>query len=226
MTDKSKTIPINRILKPNLIKYSIFVQVEIMKRIYIILSLLTLCLSGFSQNAENNDLKIVVENLNRTRGNLIKATENLTPAQWSFKESPERWSISEIVEHLSIWEILWNKELQVMTQNKPQPELRATCLPDSYYKEFIMEEKTHNSAEITHPRGFVEGKNTIVWFTKLRDINIKFAENLKIDMRDYFERTGTPNPRNMYNVYIYVWGHIDRHIRQINKVKAHPNYPK
>ncbi|WP_435357776.1 DinB family protein [Emticicia sp. SJ17W-69] len=198
----------------------------IMKKIILILSLLTLCLSSFSQTTENNDLKIVIENLNRTKVDLIKATDNLTPAQWNFKESSERWSIAEIVEHLSIWEILWNKVLQVMTQNKPQPELRATCLPDSYYKGFIMEEKQHVSAEITHPRGFIKDQNTIVWFTKFRDINIKFAENLKIDMRDYFERTAMPNPRNMYNVYIYVWGHIDRHIRQINKVKAHPNYPK
>ncbi len=196
-----------------------------MKIIYIILSFLTLCFSGFSQNADN-DRKIVVENLNRTRDDLIKATENLTPAQWSFKESPERWSIAEIVEHLSNWELLWGRELQMMSQNKPQPELRATCQPDSYYHDFIMEEKSHNSPDISRPNGFIEGKNTILLFTKLRNINIKFAENLKIDMRDYFENTGMANPRNMYNVYIYVWGHIDRHIRQINKVKAHPNYPK
>ncbi|CAH0997776.1 hypothetical protein EMA8858_03910 [Emticicia aquatica] len=197
-----------------------------MKKIIFIISILTASLSGFSQTTESNDLKVVLENLTRTKVDLIKATENLSTAQWNFKESAERWSIAEIVEHLSIWEILWNKELQVMTQNKPQPELRATCQPDSYYKEFIMEEKQHVSADITHPKGFIKDQNTIVWFTKFRDINIKFAENLKIDMRDYFERTATQNPRNMYNVYIYVSGHIDRHIRQINKVKAHPNYPK
>lgn len=205
-----------------------------MKKLIPLLLLLSLNTAGFAQKNDRTfgqttpaaDRKNVLENLLRTRDTLISETQGLSKAQWNFRETPERWSIAEIVEHLGNWELLWGRELQMMSQNKPQPELRKTCQPDSYYHDFIMEEKPHISPDLSRPTGLIEGSNTIMWFTKLRDINIKFAENLKIDMRDYFENTNMQYPRNMYNVYIYVWGHVDRHIRQIKKVKAHPNYPK
>lgn len=38
------------------------------------------------------DRKYLVENMRRTRDELIKETETLTSAQWSFQESPDRWS--------------------------------------------------------------------------------------------------------------------------------------
>ncbi len=181
-----------------------------------------LCLA--QTNAE--DLKEVVSQLTRTREALIKETENLSPDQWQFKESPERWSIAEIVEHLGNWELLWARELAMITLNKPNPELRNICKPDTYYQTFIMEDKLHNASDISRPSGFIKGQDTILWFTKLRNDNIRFAEGIKVNLRDQFEMTALENPRNMYNVYIYVWGHVDRHIKQIQKVKGNVIFPK
>gem|GEM_PF-7072730 len=45
-------------------------------------------------------------------------------------------------------------------------------------------------------------------------------------MRIYYERTGSKFPRNMYQIYIHQWSYMDRHLRQIRKVKQHLNYPK
>jgi hypothetical protein len=43
------------------------------------------------------DRQYTIENFKRTRDELAKETENLTPAQWAFKESADRWSIGEVV---------------------------------------------------------------------------------------------------------------------------------
>jgi len=180
---------------------------------------------SFAQT-NDDDVKEVLSQLTRTRDALKSETDNLTSAQWNFKETPERWSIAEVVEHLGNWELLWARELAMITLNKPNPELRLTCKPDRYYHEFIMEDKLHNASNISKPNGFIKEKDTIVWFTKLRYDNIKSAEGIKVNMRDQFEMTALENPRNMYNVYIYMWGHVDRHIKQIQKVKVHVNYPK
>ena len=173
------------------------------------------------------DQKYTVENLKRTRDELIRETENLTDAQWHFHETPERWSIAEVVEHLALWEIIWAREISIGARSKPQPELNQTSRPDSYYSSFIMEDTPHKAPDIAKPTGFIRGKDNLTFFKRLRDQAIGYADTTKTDMRAHFEFTAAGNsPRNMHQVYIYQWGHVDRHLRQIRKVKAHPGYPK
>nr|WP_295922734.1 DinB family protein [uncultured Dyadobacter sp.] len=172
------------------------------------------------------DKQATIEQLIRTRDAVVKETENLTPEQWAFRESPDRWSIAEVVEHLALWEIVWFRELSIGTRNKPQPELIKTTRPDSYYQEFIMEPNPHKAAEIAKPTGFIKGKDNLTFFLRGREQSLSFVRTSEADMRAIFELTGTPDPRNMHQVLIYQWGHTDRHLRQILKVKSHPSYPK
>lgn len=172
------------------------------------------------------DKQATIDQLIRTRDAVVKETENLTPEQWAFRESPDRWSIGQIVEHLALWEIVWSRELSVGTRNKPQPELLKTTRPDSYYEEFIMEPNPHKAAEISAPTGFIQGKDNLTFFLRGRELNLEFVRKSEADMRAIFEFTATPEPRNMHQVLIYQWGHTDRHLRQIAKVKSHASYPK
>lgn len=172
------------------------------------------------------DRNYTVDNLKRTRDELIRETENLSDAQWHFHESSDRWSIAEVVEHLALWEIIWAREISMGSRSTPRPDLIATSSPDSYYHDFIMENKAHVSPDFSRPTGFIQGKNNLIFFTRLRNQAIGFADTTQADMRVQFELTATRYPRNMHQVYIYQWGHVDRHMRQIRKIKAHPNYPK
>lgn len=171
------------------------------------------------------DRQYTLENMRRTRDALIKETENLTPEQWAFRDSTNRWSIAEVVEHLALWEIVWSREISMGSRNKPQPELNATSSPDSYYTTFIMEDKVHASPDFSRPTGFIQGKNNLTFFLRGREQAIKFVETTKLDLRAHFELTNTQYPRNMHQVLIYQWGHVDRHLKQIAKLKAHKNYP-
>lgn len=171
------------------------------------------------------DRQYTLENMRRTRDALIKETENLTPAQWAFRDSAHRWSIGEVVEHLALWEIVWSREISMGSRSKPQPELNATSSPDSYYTTFIMEDKPHTAPDFAVPTGFIQGKNNLTFFLRGREQAIKFVETTKLDLRAHFELTNTQYPRNMHQVLIYQWGHVDRHLKQIAKLKAHKNYP-
>ncbi|WP_128546559.1 DinB family protein [Larkinella soli] len=200
-----------------------------MKNLTLLTLALAACLTTFAQAPQKlwteTDRKYTVDQLKRTRDALVAETENLTPAQWAFHESPDRWSIGEVVEHLALWEIIWAREISMGTRNKPQPELNQTSKPDSYYAEWIMEPNPHKSPDFSRPSGFIEGKNNLAFFLKLRNQTISFVETTQADMRAHFELTATDSPRNMHQVYIFQWGHVDRHLRQIRKIKQHPNYP-
>lgn len=171
------------------------------------------------------DRQYTLDNMRRTRDALIKETENLTPKQWAFRDSTNRWSIAEVVEHLALWEIVWSREISMGSRSKPQPELNATSSPDSYYTTFIMEDKPHVAPDFAVPTGFIQGKNNLTFFLRGREQAIKFVETTKLDLRAHFELTNTQYPRNMHQVLIYQWGHVDRHLKQIRKLKAHKDYP-
>lgn len=200
-----------------------------MKHLTLLAFVLAPCLTTVAQTSQKlwteADRHYTVDNLKRTRDAVVAETENLTPAQWAFRETPDRWSIGEVVEHLALWEIIWAREISMGSRSKPQPELNQTSKPDSYYAEWIMELSPHKSPDFSRPSGFIDGKNNLLFFLKLRDETIKFTETTQADMRAHFELTATDSPRNMHQVYIFQWGHVDRHLRQIRKIKQHSNYP-
>ena len=202
-----------------------------MKRILIILIGLCIALSSTSQTPmvwSQNDRQYLLENLIRSKDQLIKETQNLTKEQWNFKESPDRWSISQVVEHISFFEMMWQRETVTALASEPIKE-SENFKPDSFYVNFIMEAKPHITTEYTKPftytvpMGLNEGKNNLAWFVKMRNESIDFIRNATQDLRAYSLKAGRPN---LHQLYIYVFGHTDRHLRQILKIKQHPNYPK
>lgn len=175
-----------------------------------------------------SDRKFLQENLKRSRDQLLKETRNLTDAQWNFKESPDRWSIRQVVEHIGIWELLLQREISLAYMGGPKPELTATATPDSVNINFLEDTTRHIATEYTKPftysvpMGLDLGKDNIAWFLKMRDESIDFLAKTNEDLRMYFSRPG----RSIHYVYISTYGHTDRHLQQIAKIKQHSSYPR
>lgn len=188
-------------------------------------------LIAISSNAQDkfwteNDRQELIANLKKTRDSLVAETENLSLAQWNFRESPERWTIGEIVEHLGLWERIFARETNIALRSKPTPELSSNSKPDSWYIDFIMEEKVHNAPDYARPTGFMQGKNNLAVFLKIREQTIQFAEATNADLKVHFEPTRDGDYINVHQIFIVQWGHVARHIKQIKRVKKHFDYPK
>jgi len=57
----------------------------------------------------------------------------------------------------------------------------------------------------------------------MRNESISFVETTQADLRAYF----LPDSKtNTHGTFITLYGHTDRHLRQIRKVKQHPSYPR
>ena len=87
------------------------------------------------------DRKYLLEQMTRSRDEVLKETDGLTEAQWNFKETPDRWSIKQVVEHIAIWEMLLQHEISNSFEAGPQPERVKTAEPDSISLNFIMDTK-------------------------------------------------------------------------------------
>jgi hypothetical protein len=202
------------------------------KTVTLILFLISLGFTGHGQETKlwtEADRKYLLDNLTRSRDELIRETKDLTKEQWSFKESPDRWSINQVVEHIATWELLMTHDVSRMLANGPQLEMAAKANADSTYFAFIMEEKQHITTEYTKPftytvpMGLNDLKNNMAWLLKMRDESIRYVTSATEDLRVYFMRGGGSN---IHQRYVTIFGHMDRHLRQIKKVKQHPNYPK
>ena len=184
--------------------------------------------SLFAQTAKvetEADRKYLVENLTRTRDLIVKETEGLSAKQWTFKESPERWSISQVVEHLSYWEMVFAREINIALR-KTDLEAMKLKKPDSTFLNYVLEESPHVAPPFAVPMGLTEGKINLAHFLKLRNEAIDFVKTSPSDFRTHFEATSETEKRDVHQIYIIVFGHVDRHLRQIKRVKADKNYPK
>lgn len=204
-----------------------------MKRFFLYLFLFQgIVLNSFSQQTKlwtDQDKKYLVTNLSRTKQSIIDETKDLTAAQWNFKSSAESWSINQIVEHLAIWELLLEREIGLALFAGPKPELTKDVRSDSSVVATLLEEKQHIATEFTKPFTFTvplglnEGKSNLASFLKMRNEAIGFTDSTTTDLRYYFLR---PGRKDVHQVFITIFAHTDRHLRQIRKVKLSQNYPK
>jgi hypothetical protein len=173
------------------------------------------------------DRKYLLENLIRSKEEIIAETKNLTKDQWNFKESPDRWSINQIVEHICIWELIHMNEISVALQMGPIPDF-THYLSDSLFFDGDPKGLNHNNAldytkpfSIAVPLGNNEGKSNLTWLTTMRNESIEYLKNETKNIRIHYICFGP----NIHQRYMMIFNHTFRHLRQIRKVKAHPNYP-
>ena len=203
-----------------------------MKYIFCTAIAFILLFSSFAQTTtkwSEKERQYLIENLSRTRDLIINETKNLSEAQWNFKESPDRWSINQILEHLAIWELLLEREVNQALVAGPRPELNDEKRTDSSVIAFLMQDNPHIATEYTKPftftvpMGLNKGENNLAWFLKMRNEGIGFIDTTVTNLREYFLRQGRGN---VHQVFITIFAHTDRHLRQINRVKSDPKYPK
>ena len=174
------------------------------------------------------DRKYLVDNLIRSKEEILAETKNLSKEQWNFKESPERWSINQIVEHLCLWELITMNDVSGALKMGPMPDF-PQHLPDSIFidqdlKRLQKTVTTEYSKPFTYgvPLGNNEGKNNIIWYTTLTNESIDYLKKTNDNIRIHYVCFGP----NIHQRYMMFFQHSFRHLGQIREVKQHPKYPK
>ncbi len=173
------------------------------------------------------DRKYLLDNLIRSKNELIAETQNLSREQWNFKESSDRWSINQNVEHIALWEILLMHEISSALDRSPDPH-NMNYSPDSLFEDSYNSSKKQDALNYTKPFSFAiplgnnEGKNNLIWLMTMRDESINYLKNETRNIRLHYDCFNA----NVHQIYMIIARHADRHVRQIRKVKAHPNFPK
>lgn len=191
------------------------------------LVLMTGAASSSAQEVTQAEKERALQYLETTKRNVLEATKGLSDTQWNFKPAADRWSVAQVMEHIAAAEdfILETAKEKVMSSPAGEPgrDVKKTddavlmMVPDRSHKAQAPEPLVPNNrfgspeASLKH---FVESRATTENFLKstpgLRD-HVMDSPLGKLDG---------------YEFVLFIAAHSERHTKQINEVKADPNFPK
>ena len=184
--------------------------------------ILLLSASALAQITKD-ERKNAVDHLKASHKALKEAIKGLTSSQLNFKPSNDIWSIAECVEHIAITEAtIFGMVNMALTNEATDVE----TLPDEQVLGIIesrdQKVKTRPEAEPTEKFGKSDG--SLEEFERLRKSNIEYVRATEDDLRAGYVELPF-GWIDAYQVILFMSGHTNRHVAQIEEIKAHSEYP-
>lgn len=198
------------------------------------LLLTLLVITGFAGTINTTALnkqerKFAVMQLKDTRADLLRSVKGLTDAQLNFKPSRNQLSIKECVYHIttvenSMWGLLDNMMKQPST---PEKRGLITVTDIGLYNNIDAKNQPIEIAEKLQPDND-SWQNTaaaISTFKAMRNEQLKYTKTTTEDMRNHLIEMPF-GWIDSYQLILFIAGHTNRHIQQIEEIKANPSFPK
>ncbi len=174
--------------------------------------------------------KFIAKHMKETYKTLVQSVKGLSDAQLNYKSAPDKWSIKECVYHLAISETnLW-AWIQGTLKAPANPEKRSDI---KMTDEQLLSGIADRTNKVKTPEPF-EPKNAkwtsvqeaLAALKTERNTHIEYMKTTTDDMRSHVTLESPVGPLDSYQLVILLSSHTTRHTRQIEEVKADPNYPK
>ncbi len=171
-----------------------------------------------------------LNSLRATHDVFLKSISGLSEKQWKFKPAPDRWSAAEVSEHIAVAEsmILGLVQKQIMT-SPATPEKRAEVAGKDETVLKMVPDRSHKvqAPEFLKPTSrFATREDTIKAFEDSRKATMDYVRTTNDDLRDHFFPHPILGTLDGYQWILLISAHSERHTKQIEEVKADPNFPK
>lgn len=181
------------------------------------------------RNSSTDERGFALQYLQGTRAKFLAALDGLSEAQWKFKAAPERWSIAEIAEHI----VLAEDQLYGFVTNRLMkaplaPDAKRSALSD---QQVIAATNDRSKQFSANERGLPTGRwankaEVLKNFEQVRARTVELIKNAPEDLRYRLAK----NPAAGQEIDAFQWllfssAHCERHVAQINDVKADAKYP-
>lgn len=176
----------------------------------------------------DEERRLAVSELTNSKEHLLIAVNGLSPAQLNYKTSPESWSIAENVEHLAITEAALSGMIQQLMQTPADAANRDKVSMSDHEVLALIEDRsqkiqTQKPFEPSNKFGSYDA--SLMAFKDARAKNIEMAKTSTEDFRNRVQEFpfGTIDG---FQAVLFLAGHSERHVRQIEEVMRSPDFPK
>jgi hypothetical protein len=166
----------------------------------------------------------LVAHLEMTESWLEDEVKNLSEAQRRFKMTPASWSVEEVVMHLAIAEPQYWDQFKQSLAKPPQPDFKPQATDAAMLWYGIDRTQRTTTGEARVPRDqFKDLPSAHASFKKLRAEMMQLARHTQEDLRGRQFLTAS---QDLYQWFLMISTHAQRHIMQIREVKAHKDFPR
>jgi len=187
-------------------------------------------LASEDPNMTAEDRAKVIKLLKDSHKQTLDLMEGLSEEQLKFKPAPEKWSVLEVAEHIYLAEGLLFGSVEKALAEKQNPEWETKTKGKTEFLERVMvsRDRKATAPENIVPSGKLTRDDVIARLKESRAKTLKFTEETKLPLKAHTLDHPFPvfNTLNAYQWLIYIPLHNIRHNKQIEEVKADPNFPK
>jgi uncharacterized damage-inducible protein DinB len=194
--------------------------------------LMTLVLMGgaaaaSAQEVTQAEKDRALQYLETTKKGVLDATKGLSEAQWNFKAGPDRWSVAQVMEHIAAAEDFIRGALKEKVMMAPAGEPgRDVKKTDEAVLAMVPDRTTKVQAPepLVPTNRFGSPADSVKHFVESRATTEEFLKTTT-GLREHV--TDSPlGKMDGYEFILLIAAHSERHTKQINEVKADPNFPK
>ena len=167
--------------------------------------------------------------LKQTKKEVENAVKGLSEAQLTFKPAPDVWSVEECLKHIAITEqMLWgmaDANLKLAATPEKRSEIKWT--DDDVIKKIESRANKVKTMDPMKPENtpFKTWSDALESFKQNRDKLIDYMKNTDADLRNHVMAMPFGS-LDGYQFVLFISAHSNRHMQQINEVKANPAFPK
>jgi len=173
---------------------------------------------------------VALKSLQATHDAFLKSIAGLSEKQWRFKPAPDRWSVAEVSEHIAVSEsmIFGLVQKQIMiTPTNPDKRPEVAGKDETVLKMVPDRSRKAQAPEFLKPTNrWATEAELVKAFEDSRKTTMDYVRTTNDDLRDHFGPHPLLGTLDAYQWILLISAHSERHTKQIEEVKADPNFPK
>ena len=196
--------------------------------------LLLTAITAFAAPLNKHDRDRVLSELHASRKMFLDSIAGLSEAQWTYKPAPDRWSIQEVAEHITTAEDFIFRGFTQKLMQSPADAAKAEQRQASNEKtdEEVLRYVNNRSKKAQAPEPLVPKKlfatpaDAAEAFKAAREKTIEYVRTTQDALREHFAKMPSGEEIDAVQSLLYLAGHTERHVAQIEEVKQSAGYPK
>ena len=182
--------------------------------------------SARAQDASLADKEKALAYLETSKKGVLAATKGLSEAQWNFKPAPDKWSVAECMEHVAAAEDFIRGLIAENVMKSPAAPDRDIARIDAGIMAMVPDRtnKVQAPEPLRPTNRFGSPQGSIQHFLESRAKTEEFLRSTP-DLRGHAADSPLGTKWDAYEFVLLIAAHSERHAKQMEEVKASPDFP-